>query len=56
MSVLQNAATSIQLGIEDYQSEDPRRVISAVRNMYAGLLLMFKAKLELLSPADSDGG
>lgn len=54
MSMLKNAADSIQLGIEDYQSDDPRRVISAVRNLYAGLLLMFKAKLEELSPEGSN--
>ncbi len=40
--LLQNAITSIQLGIEDYRSNDPRRTISAVRNFYAGVLLLGK--------------
>ena len=40
--LLQNAIVSIQLGIEDYQSNDARRPISAVRNFYAGVLLLGK--------------
>ncbi len=40
--LLHNAITSIQLGIEDYKSNDPRRTISAVRNFYAGVLLLGK--------------
>jgi len=40
--LLTNAITSIQLGIEDYQSNDERRPISAVRNFYAGVLLLGK--------------
>ena len=30
-SLLQNAVVSIQLGLEDFSSEDERRIISAVR-------------------------
>lgn len=52
-TLLSNAITSIQLGIEDYQSQDPRRVLSAVRNISAGMLLLFKEKLRQLSPKDS---
>jgi len=48
-----NAALSIALAVEDYESGDPRRTISALRNMTAGLLLLFKMKLLELSPADS---
>lgn len=40
--LLHNAVVSIQLGIEDYKSADPRRTISAVRNFYAGVLLLGK--------------
>jgi DNA-directed RNA polymerase subunit RPC12/RpoP len=40
--LFKNALASIQLGIEDYQSNDPRRSISAVRNFYAGVLLLGK--------------
>lgn len=50
MSILDNAVTSIQIGVEDYQSNDERRKYSAVRNIYAGLLLLYKEKLRLLSP------
>lgn len=52
--LLQNATDSISLGLEDYQSTDPRRVLSAVRNLHAGVLLLFKEKLRRLSPPDSD--
>lgn len=54
MSMIQNAVTSIQLGVEDFHNNDPRRVLSAIRNLYAGLLLLFKCKLQQLSPLGSD--
>tara|TARA_R110002111_G_scaffold26460_1_gene57298 strand:+ start:317 stop:1258 length:942 start_codon:yes stop_codon:yes gene_type:complete len=53
MSILQNAIDSIELGIEDYESKDPKRLLSSVRNIYAGILLLFKHKLAILS-ADAD--
>jgi hypothetical protein len=53
-AILQNAAQSIQLGVEDYRSKDPRRVLSAVRNITAGVLLLFKEKLRRLSPPGSE--
>ncbi|CAK7056859.1 MAG: hypothetical protein DESF_02421 [Desulfovibrio sp.] len=53
-NILKNAIESIQLGIEDYQSKDKRRALSAVRNLYAGMLLLFKEKLRLLSPTNSN--
>jgi hypothetical protein len=40
-----NAIKSIQLGVEDYQANDPKRALSAVRNFYAGTLLLAKAVL-----------
>ncbi|MGY8710482.1 hypothetical protein RAD16_32505 [Bradyrhizobium sp. 18BD] len=40
-----NAVKSLQLGLEDYQANDPKRSLSAVRNFYAGTLLMAKAAL-----------
>jgi hypothetical protein len=46
-TLFDNAIQSIQLGIEDYQANDPRRAVSAVRNFYAGVLLLAK---EVLSP------
>lgn len=54
MSILQNAIDSIALGMEDFASTDPRRLISCTRNLFAGILLLFKAKLADLSPPDSD--
>lgn len=53
-TLLDNAISSIQIGIEDHESEDPRRVLSAVRNLSAGVLLLFKERLRQLSPKDSD--
>ena len=39
--ILANAVTSIQLGIEDYQSLRRHRALSALRNVSAGILLLF---------------
>jgi hypothetical protein len=54
MTMLDNAVTSIQLGMEDFHNDDPRRLLSAIRNLYAGLLLLFKCRLQQLSPPGSD--
>lgn len=53
-NVLENAKFSIQLGIEDYQLsiKDKKRRISAIRNIYAGLLILYKYKLIECSPND----
>jgi hypothetical protein len=55
-TILENAIASIQIGVEDYQKsyQDDRRVLSAIRNLYAGVLLLFKEKLNCLSPVDSE--
>ncbi|MGJ7030895.1 hypothetical protein [Niabella hirudinis] len=50
MSILQNAIDSIQIGLEDYKSADPKRSLSAARNITSGVLLLFKEKLLRLSP------
>ena len=52
--LLHNAVISIQLGLEDYASKDERRVISAVRNLYSGVLLLCKEVLRRLSPPGSN--
>jgi hypothetical protein len=54
MSILKNAIDSIAIGLEDYQSTDERRIVSSTRNIFAGILLLFKHKLCELSPVDSD--
>lgn len=50
MSLLQNAIYSIEAGIEDFQQGSEKRNISAVRNVFAGILLLFKEKLFRLAP------
>jgi len=54
MSIFKNAIDSIAIGLEDYQSTDDRRIVSSTRNIFAGILLLFKHKLCELSPLDSD--
>jgi hypothetical protein len=54
MSIYKNAINSIELGVEDFRSPDPKRALSATRNIVAGVLLLVKHKLQLLSPSDSD--
>ncbi|MFA7243040.1 MAG: hypothetical protein WC091_23275 [Sulfuricellaceae bacterium] len=54
MSILKNAIDSIAVGLEDYSSPDQRRVISCTRNVFAGILLLFKHKLSHLSSPGSD--
>jgi hypothetical protein len=44
-TLFDNAVQSIQLGVEDYLSNDPRRAMSAVRNFYSGTLLLAKEVL-----------
>lgn len=47
--LLKNAIESIENGVADFTSGQPRRVTSALRNLYAGVyagvLLLFKEKL-----------
>ncbi|MFP8965020.1 hypothetical protein ACKC9G_00375 [Pokkaliibacter sp. CJK22405] len=54
MSILNNALDSIAIGLEDFESTDDRRIISATRNIFSGILLLFKAKLCEISPQGSD--
>ncbi|MRT20082.1 hypothetical protein FYM52_06950 [Comamonas sp. CAH-2] len=53
-TLLTNAISAVRLGVEDYQSPDRARLTSAVRNITAGVLLLFKEKLRRLSPPSSD--
>ncbi|MGF1693993.1 hypothetical protein [Photobacterium kagoshimensis] len=50
MSLLNNAVDSIQVGVEDFDMGDDRRNSSAIRNIFAGVLLLYKEKLCRLSP------
>jgi predicted RNA-binding Zn-ribbon protein involved in translation (DUF1610 family) len=49
MTLFKNAIESIQIGVDDFGSPDTRRVLSAVRNLQAGALLLCKEKLARLS-------
>jgi ribosomal protein L37E len=53
-NLLNNAIISIKLGVEDYFSPDPNRILSCVRNLFSGLILLFKSKLLDLSPPESN--
>lgn len=44
-TLLENAVEALQLGVEDYHSNDPRRASSAARNFFAGILLLAKQAL-----------
>lgn len=52
--LLQNAIDSIQLGFEDYflmkEKSDERRILSSIRNLHAGVLLLLMAKIQDLTP------
>ena len=54
--IFKNAINAIELGVEDYElsAKDPRRLQSAVRNLFAGILLLFKSKLAELSQKDDE--
>lgn len=59
----ENALTSIRLGVEDFErclrqpdeGGDPTRALSAIRNLFAGVLLLFKYKIATCvdDPADA---
>jgi hypothetical protein len=49
-SLFDNAIQSIRIGIEDYCHNDPKRALSAVRNFYAGTLLLAKEILVRKAP------
>ena len=51
-SLFDNAIETIRIGLEDYK--DQKRILSAIRNIHAGTLLLFKEKLRRLSPPGSD--
>jgi len=52
--LLKNAADSIQIGVEDFGAIDDKRHVSAVRNIYAGILLLYKHQLLKMSPPGSN--
>jgi hypothetical protein len=44
-TLFDNAIGGFRMGVQDYQSSDQHRHISAVRNFYAGILLLAKEVL-----------
>jgi hypothetical protein len=54
VTIFENAITSLELGLEDFAEGSDRRLLSAVRNLHAGTLLLYKTKLAALSPPGSD--
>jgi len=53
VTIFDNAITSLQLALEDFSNVSDKRLLSAVRNLHAGILLLYKTKLASLSPSDS---
>ena len=49
-NLFDNAVQSIILGLEDYHTKDLARTLSAIRNYYAGLLLLSKEVLVRAAP------
>jgi hypothetical protein len=58
MSLFDNAISSIKVGITDFEdfedSAEEGRLLSSVRNIYAGILLLYKEVLLRLSPSGSN--
>ena len=54
MDLLTNAVQSIRLGVEDYCSGERPRLLSAVRNIHSGILLLYKEALRRKSPVGSN--
>jgi hypothetical protein len=52
--LLENAVESIKAGVEVYEQGDHGRLLSSVRGIHAGILLLYKEALRRLSPANSD--
>jgi hypothetical protein len=53
-TIFDNAITSIKLGLKDFSEKTEARLLSAVRNLHAGILLLYKSRLSELSPPGSD--
>ncbi len=54
--IIANGLSSIRVGLEDFErAADSGRLTSAVRNVYAGILILAKGKLYDMSPSGSQG-
>ena len=54
MDLLENAVQAIELGVADYRSGTHARFLSGVRNIHAGILLLYKEALRRLSPSGTN--
>lgn len=54
MNLLTNAVEAIQVGVADWREGSRPRLLASVRNIHAGILLLYKEALLRLSPAGSD--
>lgn len=54
--IMENAVGMITVGIEDYLQGSEYRKYSAVRNVYAGILLLYKAYLYRITPENGNQG
>jgi DNA-directed RNA polymerase subunit M/transcription elongation factor TFIIS len=54
MDLLTNAVESIQTGVEDYEVGTRPRLLSAVRSIHSGILLLYKEALLRRSPENSN--
>ena len=54
MDLLENAVRSLRVALADFSKDDDERLLSVVRNIHAGILLLCKEKLASLSPDGSD--
>jgi DNA-directed RNA polymerase subunit M/transcription elongation factor TFIIS len=54
VDLLENAIESIRVGVEDYAIGSAARLLSAARNIHAGILLLFKEALHRRSPPNSN--
>lgn len=54
VTIFDNAISSIRLALEDFSQATEARLLSTVRNLHAGILLLYKAKLSALSPPGSE--
>lgn len=52
-ALFNNAIASIRMGVEDYKLKEDARYISAVRNLYAGVLLLAKEALVRAVPNEN---
>ena len=54
MNLLTNGIESIQVGVQDFETGTRPRLLSSIRNIHAGILLLYKEALRRHSPPNSE--